>query len=78
MVTFCVLPSCCCRATQALVYSPLIGAEMVAGDNAEGFIDGKETDYRTSAIDRADCHFCRFKREVVEEEDEEETGRDVE
>ena len=63
-------PSVHVSASHALVYSSLIRDHMVRGDNAEGFIDGNEAQYRTSALDLSDCHFCSaFQREAAREDD---------
>ena len=63
-------PSVPPSSSHALVYSSVIGEHMVRGDNAEGFIDGSEAQYRTSALDLSDCHFCAaFQREAAREDD---------
>ena len=63
-------PSVSPSSSHALVYSSVIGEHMVRGDNAEGFIDGSEAQYRTSALDLSDCHFCgAFQREAAREDD---------
>ncbi|GJP29480.1 hypothetical protein CLOM_g16748 [Closterium sp. NIES-68] len=47
---------------QKLVWSKLFKAQVVPGDNAEGFIDGSVDDYRCSDLTRSDCALCRFVR----------------
>ncbi|CAI5514792.1 unnamed protein product [Closterium sp. Naga37s-1] len=47
---------------QTLVWSKLLKAYVVPGDNAEGFIDGTWEDYKTSELMRSDCNYCRFVR----------------
>ncbi|CAI7847168.1 unnamed protein product [Closterium sp. NIES-54] len=49
-------------ANQELKYNPLLRANAVPGDNAEGFIDGSVEDYLVSDLLKADCRFCRFSR----------------
>lgn len=49
-------------AQQHLVRSDLLGVDVVPGDNAEGFIDGRVEDYLVSQVTRADCRYCRFAR----------------
>ncbi|CAI5498540.1 unnamed protein product [Closterium sp. Naga37s-1] len=56
-------PDCHGRlANQELKYNPLLRANAVPGDNAEGFIDGSVEDYLVSDLLKADCRFCRFSR----------------
>ncbi|GJP67913.1 hypothetical protein CLOP_g24671 [Closterium sp. NIES-67] len=49
-------------ASQDLKYNPLLRANAVPGDNAEGFIDGTVEDYLVSGLLKSDCRFCRFSR----------------
>jgi hypothetical protein len=44
------------------VYSKLLNAMVVPGDNGEGFLDGSEADYRSSGMLMADCKVARFAR----------------
>jgi len=37
------------------VYSPLLNTQVVPGDNAEGFIDGRVEDYMVRDLFKADC-----------------------
>lgn len=54
---------------QTLVWSEVLKAMMVPGDNAEGFIDGSVDDYKVSELVRSDCTYCRFTRaETVDDE----------
>lgn len=54
---------------QTLVYSKLLHAHVVPGDNAEGFIDGIVTDYEVSSLLHTDCQYCRFVRaETIDDE----------
>lgn len=44
------------------MYSSAVHANVVPGDNAEGFIDGTVEDYLVKDLLKADCNFCRFAR----------------
>ena len=63
-----------CSDGQKLEYSPLLGAMVVPGDNAEGFLYGSVDDYQTSSIDRADCRVCRFTRAESPQESSDSQG----
>jgi hypothetical protein len=62
-------------STQKLVYSKLLNAMVIPTENGEGFLDGNERDYRSSAMLAADCKVARFAR--VEKLDRE-TARAIE
>ena len=53
---------CASRSSQHLEHSDLLNVDMVQGDNAEGFLDGRPRDYETSSLLSADCKFGRFAR----------------
>jgi hypothetical protein len=42
------------------VYSELLNAEVIPGDDAEGYLDGSEVDYRSTGLLNADCRMARF------------------
>jgi hypothetical protein len=52
-----------------MVYSDLLHTEVVPGDNAEGFLDGSEKDYRSSGLLSADCKVARFVGASSRDED---------
>jgi hypothetical protein len=41
---------CNCIEKQELVYSKLLHTQIVPGDNADGFLDGKVEDYLSSGL----------------------------
>eukprot|EP00271_Cylindrocystis_brebissonii_P015443 TRINITY_DN3833_c0_g2_i2.p1 TRINITY_DN3833_c0_g2~~TRINITY_DN3833_c0_g2_i2.p1 ORF type:complete len:321 (-),score=32.61 TRINITY_DN3833_c0_g2_i2:804-1721(-) len=45
---------------QHLEYNKDLQIEQVPGNNAQGFLDGGEPDYRTTGLLNADCHVHRF------------------
>lgn len=45
---------------QKLVYSELLHTEVIPGDDAEGFLDGSEKDYKSTGLLTADCKVSRF------------------
>eukprot|EP00897_Mesotaenium_endlicherianum_P001504 jgi/Mesen1/1381/ME000013S00871 len=47
---------------QQLVHSDLLNADVVPGDNAEGFLDADVAAYRSSSLLSADCAVTRFVR----------------
>ena len=54
---------------QDLVYSELLHTQVVPGDNAEGFLDGKVDDYLSSGLLKADCKVAHFKGTTERAED---------
>lgn len=49
-------------AMQKIEWNDSWNAHVVLGDNAEGFLDGNVSDYKTSDLLQTDCRYCRFVR----------------
>ena len=43
------------------MFSELLNTEVIPGDNAEGFLDGKVKDYLSSSLLASDCKVSEFK-----------------
>lgn len=55
---------------QNLVFDKLLNAEVVPGENAEGFLEGKAADYKASGLLNADCKVARFTGAISRSADE--------
>lgn len=47
-------------AAQELVWNDIMKTYTIAGDNAEGFLDGETGDYKSTSLSTADCKMSRF------------------